>query len=193
MKKLLEILVLGLLLTAPSQADDIRDFQIEGMSLGDSALDYFSKSILEKNKEVGWFDTKVFTPITELKLNNSNTFESFQIAVKTNDKDYKIVSVAGFVFYKNNINECYKKLDGIALEIKSLFDDIKDLGKHTSKHGYDKSGKSTVTDIVLKDKKENEITIQCYDWSDELAYWDQLRITIDNKEYSYFIRYEAYK
>ena len=48
MKKLLGILVLGLLLITPSQADDIRDFQIEGMSLGDSLLDYFNylKSIL---------------------------------------------------------------------------------------------------------------------------------------------------
>ena len=42
MKKLLGIVVLGLLLINPSQADDIRDFQIEGMSLGDSALDYFN-------------------------------------------------------------------------------------------------------------------------------------------------------
>ena len=43
MKKLLGILVLGLFLTTPSWADDIRDFQIEGMSIGDSLLDYFSK------------------------------------------------------------------------------------------------------------------------------------------------------
>jgi len=43
MKKFLGIIVLGLLLTTPSQADDIRDFQIEGMSIGNSALDYFSE------------------------------------------------------------------------------------------------------------------------------------------------------
>ncbi len=193
MKRLLTILILILTLQTPSQADDIRDFQIEGISVGDSALDFFSKSILEKNKEVGWYDTKVFTPIAELKLSNSKTYESFQIAVKTNDKDYKIESVSGFVFYKNNVNECYKKLDSIVLEIKSLFDDIKDQGKQTTKHGYDKSGKSTVTDIILKDKRGNEIAIQCYDWSDKFPYKDQLRITINSKEHAYFLRYEAYK
>jgi len=42
MKKLLAILVLGLFLTTPSQADDIRDFQIEGISIGDSLLDYMT-------------------------------------------------------------------------------------------------------------------------------------------------------
>ena len=49
MKKLLGIVVLGLLfISAPSQADDIRDFQIEGMSIGDSLLDYYSKKEIKK-------------------------------------------------------------------------------------------------------------------------------------------------
>ena len=58
---------------------------------------------------------------------------------------------------------------------------LQDLGKETYKHSYDKSGKSTITDIVLVDKNGNKISIQCYDWSDELPYWDQLRIRIANK------------
>ena len=32
-----------------TKADDIRDFQIEGMSIGDSLLDYFSESEIERN------------------------------------------------------------------------------------------------------------------------------------------------
>ena len=32
---------------APSQADDIKDLQIEGMSIGDSALDFFPKSLIK--------------------------------------------------------------------------------------------------------------------------------------------------
>ena len=56
MKKLLRILVLSLLLTLSARADDIRDFQIEGMSIGDSALDFLLKkklkmeNLLKKNK-----------------------------------------------------------------------------------------------------------------------------------------------
>ena len=37
-------------LQTPSWADDIRDFQIEGMSIGDSLLDYFSEKEIKKNK-----------------------------------------------------------------------------------------------------------------------------------------------
>ena len=37
-------------LPTPSQADDIRDFQIEGMSVGDSLLDYFSRKKIEEHR-----------------------------------------------------------------------------------------------------------------------------------------------
>ena len=50
MKKLLGIVVLGLFLITPSQADDISDFEIEGMSIGDSLLDYFSESKIKKTR-----------------------------------------------------------------------------------------------------------------------------------------------
>ena len=142
MRVLIIALVLILNLQSWTKADDIRDFQIEGMGLGDSALDFFSKSVLEKNKELEWYDTKVFTPIAELKLSDSKTYTSFQIAVKTKDKKYKIESVEGFIFYKDDISKCYKKQDSISEEIKELFVNIKDLGKDTFKHSYDKTGKS---------------------------------------------------
>jgi len=53
MKKLLGILVLGFLLNTSAYTDDIKDFQIESMSIGDSALNYFSEAQLEDN-ELDW-------------------------------------------------------------------------------------------------------------------------------------------
>ena len=47
MKKLLVIIFLSLCLINSSQADDIRDLQIEGMSIGDSALDFFPESLIK--------------------------------------------------------------------------------------------------------------------------------------------------
>ena len=188
MRIFLSILILTLSLQSWSKADDIRNFEIEGMSIGDSALDFFSKSVLEKNKELEWYDTKVFTPIAELKLSDSKTYTSFQIAVKTKDKKYKIESVAGFIFYKDDISKCYKKLDSISKEIKELFVNIKDLGKETYKHSYDKTGKSKITDVILQDNNGNEVVVACYDWSDHLPYWDQLRISIDSNEYTDWLK-----
>ena len=47
MKRLLLILILTLNFQTLTKADDIRDFQIEGMSIGDSLLDYFSKKEID--------------------------------------------------------------------------------------------------------------------------------------------------
>ena len=43
-------MVLILNLQSLTNADDIKDFEIEGMSIGDSALKYFSKDQINANK-----------------------------------------------------------------------------------------------------------------------------------------------
>ena len=48
MKKFLGILVLGLLLSLSAKADDIRDFEIEGISVGDNLLDHFTVNQINK-------------------------------------------------------------------------------------------------------------------------------------------------
>ena len=46
MKRLLLILILTLSFQTLTKADDIRDFEIEGMSIGDSLLNLFSEEEL---------------------------------------------------------------------------------------------------------------------------------------------------
>ena len=90
MKKLLVILVFSLFLVTPSQADDIKDFKIEGMSLRASALDYFSKYEIESSiKDKTTFHYKdskyaVFG-VYDRVLNN---YTSLGITVKKNDKKF---------------------------------------------------------------------------------------------------------
>jgi hypothetical protein len=93
MKKLLGIVVLGLFLLNPSQADDIREFQIEGMSVGDSLLDYLSEEEilkeLEKGKdEYSWTDKK-FGDVYIYKETENQEYVS--ASVKRKDKKYIFV------------------------------------------------------------------------------------------------------
>ena len=48
-KRFLLILVLILNLQSWTKADDISEFEIEGISIGDSLLEYFSKEEIKKN------------------------------------------------------------------------------------------------------------------------------------------------
>ena len=55
MKRIFFLIILVLSFQTLSLADNIRYFQIEGMKIGDSALDYFSESQLEDN-ELDWYN-----------------------------------------------------------------------------------------------------------------------------------------
>ena len=51
------------------------------------------------------------------------------------------------------------------------------------KHYSDKTGKSFTYDATFYLNKENEIRVDCYDWSKEKGYWDHLRVSILTDEY----------
>ena len=54
------VLVLLLSLQSFTKADDIRDFQIEGMSIGDSALDYLSEKEIKKGIQYDYYNDDLY-------------------------------------------------------------------------------------------------------------------------------------
>ena len=88
-------------LQTPSLADDISDFEIEGMSLGDSLLNYFSLTEINKAKEAkGHYageNTYYF---------RSNLSVYDRVRIYTLDKNDKIVSITGekFISYETCLN-----------------------------------------------------------------------------------------
>ena len=70
---------------SPSQADDIRDFQIEGMSIGDSTLDFFSEEEIKNNLKLQYFPyikDKKFILAEFYKFPFFQTYDSLQIIFK---------------------------------------------------------------------------------------------------------------
>ena len=60
MKKIFFLIIWILTFQTQSLADNIRYFKIEGMSIGDSALDFFSKEDIIKNSKSYYKKTVVF-------------------------------------------------------------------------------------------------------------------------------------
>ena len=196
MKKLLGILVLGLFLITPSQADDIRDLQIEGMSIGDSALDYFSEEEIKNGARYDYPKSKKFTDIEIIQLPQFKEYHSVHINFKTNDKNYKIYALDATILFEENIKDCYKKKDEIVAEISETLKSFKkkDLGR--VRQSYDKIGKSYVTGISFSSSSNDDIHVACYDWSEEIKKAknipDYLRVGIASGEFDFFINNEAY-
>ena len=111
MRVFIAVLVLIFSLQSLTKADDIRDFEIEGMSIGDSALDYFSeKKILEEfetgKDEYNYTDQK-FADV--YKYGGMELYDRIVVSVKRKDKKYIIYRVTGQTDYEN-INEVHLEI-----------------------------------------------------------------------------------
>ena len=191
MKRLsLYLFLIRLTLQTPSQADDIRDFQIEGMSIGDSALDYFTKDEMEKYKS--YYPKSKKWVMFAKRVSSFETYDSIQIHFKDSDSKYIIGTLDGSINYINNMKDCYKKMDEVENEISKIFKNTKQTRKENISHSWDKSGKSKVTSIEYLFESGDIAILECVDWSDELDFTDSLTLKIGTKEFVYFIQNEAY-
>ena len=196
-KKLLRILVLGLLLiSAPSKAEDISDFEIEGMSIGDSLLDYFSESkIKESKQETQYPASDRYIILTFAEIDRFEVYDSVQIDYKKKDNEYVIASIMGMLSFLNDIDACYEKQKIIANEVSQLFPKAKNQDGKIKKV-FDETGKSTSYLYEFHLSTGDVVQISCDDWSEEMNkkhnLTDHLGVTVMGKDYVNFLYEEAY-
>ena len=187
MKIFLLILIITFGFQTLTKADDIRDFQIEGISIGDSLLDYYSKDELEKDF---FYDDKEWASISKAD-SNFKTYGGFQVHVKGNDEKYIIGSIEGMIIYDDKIEECHRKQQKISVQLDELFkNSIKDQWERN--HEADKN--SSVKAIVYTFDSGDKIGIYCYDWasSNKNKFVDKLGVLIASKEFNNWLNNEAY-
>ena len=171
MKKTLGIVFLGLSLSTSAYTDDIKDFQIENISIGDSALDYFNEGQLE-DSELGWYNYSYKEYSTSL-LPGKGIYDWFQISYKSDDHNFTIDGLAGIVVKKKyDDNKCNKELDAEALDLSKLFKNTNQKKKKLFRVDYNprkifqepsQSGKSIATSISFDFKDGGKIILSCYD------------------------------
>ena len=118
MKRLLLILILTFRFQTLTKADDIRDFEIEGMSIGDSLLDFFSEEeITIKNKKYHYSSKKYY----QIRIDrNVSQYELVTVHLKDKDKKYIIHNIAGVIEYKNkDKKKCENQMETIKDSIVS--------------------------------------------------------------------------
>ena len=102
MKKILAILILNLCFIIPSQAGDVRDFQIEGISIGDELKNHFSNNVLSKVKKYEFKSPKYIAyeiKKSDVKSGTINFYDNIIIAVNNSNI---IESIGGMIFSKQN-------------------------------------------------------------------------------------------
>ena len=195
MRRLLLIIILTFSFKSLSKAENIKDFAIAGISIGDSLLDFYSEEQILNQKKNGFLYTnkKYFT--ARFKNTNGNLYEYLQFQIKDKDPKYIIYSIEGINF-PVDINSCLNEQNIISSEINRIFPSAKKIIDN-GKHDGDSTGKSMAYEIYYSLKNEGMIVIACYDWSDEITasknWIDNLKVIIDSKEFSIWLNNESYK
>lgn len=194
-KKILLILILTLSFQSLVKSDDIKDFEIEGISIGDSTLDYFTLSEIKQNTW-DYYKNKEFTPLQFDNPSFAQTYDAIDIRYLTTDKNYIIQSLSGIILYrdKNKIGDCLNQMDNILNDVRSIFSNLYEIKKKTSAHsGTNDGGKSKVTSVHFEFENRDSIGIQCYDYSEVAGDVNHLRVSANTYNYRLFLSTKAYK
>ena len=167
MKKIFFLIISILSFQTLSLADNIRYFQIEGMKIGDSALDYFSESQLENNEQ-GWHNYSYKEYSTSF-MPGKGIYNWFLVSYKNDDDNFIIKALAAGL-EKNNFNtkECNNNLDVVALDLSEIFKNTAREEKKSYKlkadaaRIYPFTGKSTVTSLSFNFLDGAKIILGCY-------------------------------
>ena len=193
MKKLSAYLFIILFsFSAPSFADDVSDFQIEGMSIGDSLLDYFSEEEIKSWKKTFYPGSKKFYMAGDKKNFSSNIYDKLTFHLKSNDKKYTIYSLKGVKNFPNNLKACKKMKNEVNDEISSLLGNVK-ARNYESKYKID-DGK-TIAYVSEFEQMGGEIRIWCVNVSkvsEKKRNWvDNLSVSVSSEEFAIWIDEES--
>ena len=182
--RIILILLLLICLQSLTKADDIREFQIEGISVGDSLLDYMSKKDIKSSKR-NYLENKKYYVVGYDK--NLENYTQVDVYLKTGDNKYVVRTISGILFM--DVNDCLIKKKKIVYELRSIFSDASEVTYSDVPHNYDKTGKSLQhqTGFLLKNDNNNDhIRVECMDWSDEFTkknqWTDSLSVAAYTKE-----------
>ena len=187
--KILLILILTFSFQSLTKADDIREFEIEGISIGESLLNYASEGEIKKFQTSQTSSSKKYKRYYNVKK-DVNNYDGVDVWVLDNDSKYIIQSLTGVIEYEKNISECYPKKKKIVTSVQNQLN----IKGYTYISNYDNNtSKSDVTDF---DYKNGSVRIWCTDYSkikEDKGYGDFLSVTVSNAKFLDWLNNEAYK
>ena len=193
MRIFLAVIVLIFTLQSWTKADDISDFEIEGMSIGDTLLKIMSKDEIKSDMSQ-MYKSKKFSTVIYFK---TEVYDSVQFSFLTNDDNFIVKSIEAKLIFKYDIESCLKKQEEVAKSIKEA------IGSYTQYLPRDKqarlsdpSGKSFMyAEAFMFNKSEEMVQIYCTDWSEDFEkkeWHDELKVSIWSDSFSKFLEDEAY-
>ena len=185
MRRLLLILILSFSFQSWTKADDIKNLEMEGLSIGNSLLSYLNKKEILDNYELIYLNEKTFSKDIAGIFYNKNLLEydAVQVDFKRKDPDFTIVGISGYIMYENDISSCYKKQNEIFEDLKSFFNNVETLKGDIEDHpGYPKGEvRLKRFSFFLSEEERSNLEIICFE---ALNAKDRLSVSMKSTEFN---------
>ena len=156
------------------QKEYVKDFKVEGISVGDSLLTYFSEEhVLEfqRKEDIKGNPINIEDSIyIDSSFDNFQfeTYQSLQAYYKVNDKDYTILTIGGAIFYGSDKQKCMNKLFEVRDILKEQYKTPK-ITEDLNQVPYESDmGDTVYNDIRFIFENNEMIMISCNDYDNEL-------------------------
>ena len=189
MKRLLLILILTISFQSWTKADDIRDFEIEGITVGNTIKQHISDKIFLDRKKYEYKYKHTFAVIGFIDA-KYKTYEKVRFTYKPEDKKRTIYGIDGVIYFDGALNKCLDLQKVIAADVKLGLKDYK-LNDNIYDHWADTTKQSKVYQIAYDLPSGDSLLITCFDWSKNLTkekgWRDNLKVSIITKELADFL------
>ena len=192
MKIFSSVLILILSLQSWARSDVVNDFEMEGMSIGDSLLDYYREDEIKKNF---FYKSKKYFSFSSTKYSSKN-YDGLQFHIKSSDNTYKIVAIEGIKLFVDKFNECKDLKQIIVNQLSSIFINA-EKRQQDGNHTFDTTGNSKFYSTLFylnPNNKFSSIKVTCFNWSEKLEkrFGDKLSVSIHTQPFQTFMAEEAY-
>ena len=180
-----------------TKAEDISDFQIEGMSIGDSALDFFNEEDLIKTKKYyRGTDSKIFY-LSSINSHKFNNYENIMFHFKDNDSSFKIYGISAAIWFSENdirnLDDCLVERNKVDQELIKLFKNLEREVSDNNVHNADVTGKSITYNIRYWFQEGHNAGTSCYILSKEFGGTSHLKVMVNSSELIDWINNVVYK
>ena len=190
MRIFIAAIILIFSLQSLTKADDIKDFQIEGMSIGDSLLDYMNEKdilkIMEQTKKHYAYLDEPYKYADVYSFKKYNKYESIAFIIRnSSNKNYRILSIRGLIPYNQNLDACMQKRDIIAADFSEMFPNSETVVWKRA-NPLDPSGNSMFYLVTMVLTNGDEVKIYCSNWDENFRlknnFSEGLSIELSSKE-----------
>ena len=164
--------------------DNIKQFKIEGISLGDSVLDHFPGRDVVNNINHKYNHSSDEYHVSDIfQYSSFKKFDMVSLVIKSDSEEilFPISGMSGLIYYENNIEDCYVEKDKIVNELTTIFKEVRVEGPAVLDNLYDLTGQSHYNETKFY-FDWGFARVACYDMAKHINLPDALLIDFFYKE-----------